>query len=130
MQWVMHISIDIYVVSSSMAVVPADSWEDSRPRSESQLSRSFPTGGELPSISVCVFAVNVMVCLNCLQLSGSPLSSVLQLLLLFLPKTFRPGVITAVLQTLLVNLAASHQSHSRSKAGIDVDASLPSSSCS
>lgn len=54
MQWVIHISIDIYVVSSSMAVVPADSWEDSRPRSESQLSRSFPTGGELPSISVCV----------------------------------------------------------------------------
>lgn len=36
-----------------LAVVPADSWEDSRPRSESQLSRSFPTGGELPSISVC-----------------------------------------------------------------------------
>ncbi|XP_075877022.1 SH3-containing GRB2-like protein 3-interacting protein 1 isoform X2 [Nelusetta ayraudi] len=29
-------------------VVPADSWEDSRPRSESQLSRSFPTGAPPP----------------------------------------------------------------------------------
>lgn len=41
-------TVDILIVSYSIAVVPADAWGDSRPHSESQLSRSFPTGGELP----------------------------------------------------------------------------------
>lgn len=41
-----------FVISLSIAVVRTDVWEeDSRPRSESQLSRSFPTGGELLPIS-------------------------------------------------------------------------------
>ncbi|CAF96344.1 unnamed protein product, partial [Tetraodon nigroviridis] len=77
-------------------VVCTDVWGDARPRSESQLSRSFPTGGKPPPLGLERPPFPLF------QLSSSP-PSVLQLLLLFLPKTSCPGVTTATLPIQLVS---------------------------